>query len=54
MGAKGISLYRFVMIPDPSDTFLENKLNLQIGNIDDEGNPNIQPVWPIYVNSRCH
>jgi hypothetical protein len=32
------------MIPKPpSDTFLENKLNLQIGNIDDEGDPNIQP-----------
>jgi nitroimidazol reductase NimA-like FMN-containing flavoprotein (pyridoxamine 5'-phosphate oxidase superfamily) len=25
--------------------FLENKLLLQIGTIDDEGDPNIQPVW---------
>jgi nitroimidazol reductase NimA-like FMN-containing flavoprotein (pyridoxamine 5'-phosphate oxidase superfamily) len=27
------------------DTFLKNKLNLQIGTIDDDGDPNIQPVW---------
>jgi nitroimidazol reductase NimA-like FMN-containing flavoprotein (pyridoxamine 5'-phosphate oxidase superfamily) len=27
------------------DSFLERKLNLQIGTIDEEGDPNIQPVW---------
>ena len=25
--------------------FLENKLNLQFGTNDEEGDPNIQPVW---------
>ena len=25
--------------------FLESKLLLQIGTIDDEGDPNIHPVW---------
>jgi nitroimidazol reductase NimA-like FMN-containing flavoprotein (pyridoxamine 5'-phosphate oxidase superfamily) len=25
--------------------FLESKLNLQFGTIDEEGDPNIQPVW---------
>lgn len=34
------------------DTFLENKLNLQIGTIDNEGNPNIQPVWFNYDKDR--
>jgi nitroimidazol reductase NimA-like FMN-containing flavoprotein (pyridoxamine 5'-phosphate oxidase superfamily) len=33
-------------------TFLENKLNLQIGTIDDEGDPNIQPVWFHYDKDR--
>ena len=33
-------------------TFLENKLNLQIGTIDDEGDPNIQPVWFNYDKDR--
>lgn len=34
------------------DTFLENKLNLQIGTIDNEGDPNIQPVWFNYDKDR--
>ena len=33
------------MSKEEVDTFLENKLNLQIGTIDDDGDPNIQPVW---------
>ena len=34
------------------DTFLENKLNLQLGSIDDDGDPKIQPVWFNYYNDR--
>jgi general stress protein 26 len=34
------------------DTFLENKLNLQLGSIDDDGDPNIQPVWFNYDSDR--
>ncbi|MGI0044778.1 MAG: pyridoxamine 5'-phosphate oxidase family protein, partial [Nitrososphaeraceae archaeon] len=33
------------MSKEEVNTFLESKLNLQIGTIDDEGDPNIQPVW---------
>ena len=32
--------------------FLESKLNLQFGTIDEEGNPNIQPVWFDYDKER--
>jgi PPOX class probable F420-dependent enzyme len=32
--------------------FLENKPLLQIGTIDDEGDPNIQPVWFDYDRDR--
>ena len=32
--------------------FLESKLLLQIGTIDDEGNPNIHPVWFDYDVDR--
>jgi nitroimidazol reductase NimA-like FMN-containing flavoprotein (pyridoxamine 5'-phosphate oxidase superfamily) len=32
--------------------FLESKLNLQIGTIDEEGDPNIQPVWFGYDKER--
>jgi hypothetical protein len=32
------------MSKEEVDTFLENKLNLQLGSIDDDGDPNIQPV----------
>jgi nitroimidazol reductase NimA-like FMN-containing flavoprotein (pyridoxamine 5'-phosphate oxidase superfamily) len=34
------------------DTFLEKKLNLQIGTIDDKGDPNIHPVWFNYDKDR--
>jgi PPOX class probable F420-dependent enzyme len=33
------------MSKEEVNKFLENKLLLQIGTIDDEGDPNIQPVW---------
>ena len=32
--------------------FLESKLNLQFGIIDEEGDPNIQPVWFDYDKER--
>jgi nitroimidazol reductase NimA-like FMN-containing flavoprotein (pyridoxamine 5'-phosphate oxidase superfamily) len=32
--------------------FLESKLLLQIGTIDDEGDPNIHPVWFSYDRDR--
>ena len=34
------------------EIFLENKLNLQLDTIDDEGDPNIGPVWFNYDKSR--
>ena len=34
------------------NTFLENELNLQFGTIDDDGGPNIQPVWFNYDKDR--
>jgi nitroimidazol reductase NimA-like FMN-containing flavoprotein (pyridoxamine 5'-phosphate oxidase superfamily) len=40
------------MSKEEVDTFLENKLNLQIGTIDDGGDPNIQPVWFNYDKDR--
>jgi general stress protein 26 len=40
------------MNKDEVDKFLESKLLLQIGTIDDEGNPNIQPVWFDYDKDR--
>jgi nitroimidazol reductase NimA-like FMN-containing flavoprotein (pyridoxamine 5'-phosphate oxidase superfamily) len=40
------------MSKEEVDTFLENKLNLQIGTIDHEGDPNIQPVWFKYDKDR--
>ncbi len=42
------------MSKEEVDTFLENKLNLQLGSIDDDGDPNIQPVWFNYSNDREH
>ena len=33
------------MSKEDVNNFLESKLLLQIGTIDDEGDPNIQPVW---------
>jgi general stress protein 26 len=32
--------------------FLESKLLLQIGTIDDEGDPNTQPVWFVYDKDK--
>jgi hypothetical protein len=40
------------MSKEEVDTFLENKLNLQLGSIDDDGDPNTQPVWFNYYNDR--
>jgi nitroimidazol reductase NimA-like FMN-containing flavoprotein (pyridoxamine 5'-phosphate oxidase superfamily) len=40
------------MSKEEVDTFLENKLNLQIGTNDDDGDPNIQPVWFNYDKDR--
>ena len=40
------------MSKEEVDTFLENKLNLQLGSIDDDGDPNIQPVWFNYDSDR--
>jgi nitroimidazol reductase NimA-like FMN-containing flavoprotein (pyridoxamine 5'-phosphate oxidase superfamily) len=34
------------------EEFLESKLLLQIGIVDDEGDPNIQPVWFEYDKDR--
>ena len=33
------------MSKDEVEKFLENKLNLQLATIDEQGDPNIQPVW---------
>ena len=40
------------MSKDEVNNFLESKLLLQIGTIDDEGDPNIQPVWFDYDKDR--
>jgi general stress protein 26 len=40
------------MSKEEINTFLERKLNLQIGTIDEEGDPNIQPVWFDYDKDR--
>jgi PPOX class probable F420-dependent enzyme len=36
------------MTREEVETFLESKLNLQIATIDEQGEPNIQPVWFYY------
>jgi PPOX class probable F420-dependent enzyme len=36
------------MTREEAETFLESKLNLQIATIDEQGEPNIQPVWFYY------
>jgi general stress protein 26 len=36
------------MTKEEADKFLESKLNLQLATIDEQGNPNIQPVWFYY------
>ncbi|HYG00498.1 MAG TPA: pyridoxamine 5'-phosphate oxidase family protein [Candidatus Saccharimonadales bacterium] len=33
------------MSKEEVEKFLENKLNLQLATIDEQGDPNIQPVW---------
>lgn len=40
------------MSKEEVDRFLESKLNMQIGTIDEEGDPNIQPVWFDYDKNR--
>jgi PPOX class probable F420-dependent enzyme len=40
------------MINEEVEKLLESKLLLQIGTIDDEGDPNIQPVWFDYDKDR--
>jgi len=40
------------MSKEEVDAFLESKLNLQIGTIDDDGDPNIQPLWFSYDTDR--
>jgi nitroimidazol reductase NimA-like FMN-containing flavoprotein (pyridoxamine 5'-phosphate oxidase superfamily) len=40
------------MSKEEVDTFLKSKLNLQIGTIDDDGDPNIQPVWFNYDRDK--
>jgi general stress protein 26 len=42
----------YSMSKEEVDKFLESKLNLQIGTIDEEGDPNIQPVWFYYDKER--
>ncbi len=36
------------MTKEEAEKFLENKLNLQLATIDEQGDPNIQPVWFYY------
>ena len=36
------------------EKFLESKLNIQLATIDDEGYPNVQPVWFLYENGRLY
>jgi general stress protein 26 len=40
------------MSKEEVDKFLEKKLNLQLGTIDENGDPNIQPVWFDYDKNR--
>src|ERR687888_2175637 len=36
------------MTREEAERFLESKLNLQIATLDEQGEPNIQPVWFYY------
>jgi general stress protein 26 len=36
------------------EKFLESKLNIQLATVDEEGYPNVQPVWFIYENGRLY
>lgn len=40
------------MSKEQVDTFLERRLNLQLGTMDEKGDPNIQPVWFDYDKDR--
>ena len=40
------------MSKEEVDTFLERRLNLQLGTTDEKGDPNIQPVWFDYDKDR--
>jgi PPOX class probable F420-dependent enzyme len=37
-----------ILTREEVEKFLESKLNLQLATIDEQGNPNIQPVWFYY------
>lgn len=36
------------------DKFLTSKLNLQLGTVDEKGDPNINPVWYLHENNRLY
>ena len=40
------------MTKEEVERFLESKLNLQLATIDEQGEPNIQPVWFYYNKDR--
>jgi hypothetical protein len=40
------------MSKEEVDAFLRSKLNLQIGTVDEIGDPNIQPVWFNYDKNK--
>jgi len=40
------------MTKEEIDRFLESKLMLQMSTIDEQGEPNIQPVWFYYDKNR--
>jgi PPOX class probable F420-dependent enzyme len=40
------------MTREEAEKFLESKLNLQLATIDEQGEPNIQPVWFYYDKNR--
>jgi hypothetical protein len=42
----------YSMNKEEVDRSLDSKLNPQIGTIDEEGDPNIQPVWFYYDKDR--
>ena len=48
-GAMGSS---YSITEEEVDRFLESKLNLQLANTDEMGDPNIQPVWFEYDKDK--
>jgi PPOX class probable F420-dependent enzyme len=40
------------MTREEAEGFLESKLNLQIATVDEQGEPNIQPVWFYYAKDE--